>query len=150
MLSSAGATAIRRSPDVAFGDLRISRRSRVLRLSRMELVARHDDPAPPTSHRVVVETSRQPFGVPATCTLEAALGRMAPCPGPACPLWEEREGRCVIAGVERELLELPVVSAYLLELRHALEEGSITSADDERVRFFRRLNLEDVDHGGAS
>jgi hypothetical protein len=149
MLTPARAAAIRRSTDVAYGDLRISQRSHVLRLSRTLSVVSHDAPAPPTSHRVAVKTSRHPLAPTATCILEAALRRTVPCPGAPCPLWEPGEGRCALDGIERELLQQPAVSAYLLELRRALEEGSITGADNERVRFFRRLNLEE-DDGGAS
>jgi hypothetical protein len=85
-----------------------------------------------------------------TCTLEAALGRDAPCPGSVCPLWDVEAGACVLDGVRSELLALPDVAGHLLELRQSLERGDTTTADEERARFFRRLNLENVHDGGAS
>ena len=62
--------------------------------------------------------------VDGVCTLEEALGRLEPCPGPACSFWlEERgEGRCVLDGVERELLARPAVADHLLELRREMDE----------------------------
>ena len=57
------------------------------------------------------------------CTLELAGGRLDPCKGESCALWlsEPHENRCVLDGVERELLARPEVAHYLLEIRRDLE-----------------------------
>jgi hypothetical protein len=48
------------------------------------------------------------------CSLEQALGQLEPCPGPACSFWlaERGEERCVLKGVERELVARPAVSPH--------------------------------------
>lgn len=61
-----------------------------------------------------------------TCTLEDGMGRAEPCSGPSCAFWlaEAHENRCVLEGVERELLARPRVADYLLTLRSNLEEAA--------------------------
>jgi len=58
--------------------------------------------------------------------LEQALGQLEPCPGPACSFWlaERGEERCVLEGVERELLARPAVAAHLLVLRRDMDEAA--------------------------
>lgn len=57
------------------------------------------------------------------CTLHGALGRAEQCPGADCPFWEQPEGRCVLGGLEFELLCSPPVAEHLLELRATLEQA---------------------------
>src|SRR5688572_19372555 len=56
------------------------------------------------------------------CTLEQALERVGPCGRSECSFWLTDKGseRCVLEGVERELLARPPVASYLLALRHRL------------------------------
>jgi hypothetical protein len=60
------------------------------------------------------------------CTLEQARGRLEPCEEERCAFWlsEPHENRCVLDGVERELLARPRVAHYLLELRRDLETAN--------------------------
>jgi hypothetical protein len=60
------------------------------------------------------------------CTLEQALGRLEPCPGPACSFWHAERGEecCVLEGVERELLARPTVAEHLLVLRRDMDEAA--------------------------
>jgi hypothetical protein len=59
------------------------------------------------------------------CTLEKALGRLEPCPGPACSFWLAERGECcVLEGVERELLARRAVAAHLLALRRDMDEAA--------------------------
>ena len=60
------------------------------------------------------------------CSLEQALGRLEPCPGPLCSFWlaERGEKRCVLEGVERELLARPAVAEHLFVLRSDMDEAA--------------------------
>jgi hypothetical protein len=57
------------------------------------------------------------------CTLHGAVGRAEQCPGAECPFWEQAAERCVLGGLEFELLCRPPVAEHLLELRAALEQA---------------------------
>jgi hypothetical protein len=63
--------------------------------------------------------------VDTTCTLEEATGHAEPCSGRS----EAHEDRCVLKGVERELLARPRLAHYLLTLRRNLEQAAPTVAD---------------------
>jgi hypothetical protein len=64
--------------------------------------------------------------VDGACTLKEALGQIEPCSGPACSLWvtDRGEERCLLRGVEREVLARPPLAGYLLALRHDLDEAA--------------------------
>jgi hypothetical protein len=87
------------------------------------------------------------------CSLEQALGQLEPCPGPACSFWlaERGEERCVLEGVEGELLARPAVAAHLLVLRRDMDEAArlhkaLTSSrsrqPDGRGSIFERTSHE--------
>jgi hypothetical protein len=57
----------------------------------------------------------------ARCTLHGALGRLEPCPGAQCALWDAAEDVCVLGDIEFEIVYRPPLAAHLLELRSALE-----------------------------
>jgi hypothetical protein len=65
-----------------------------------------------------------PNGPPARCLLQAALGRVEPCPGVDCPFWSAAEDVCVLEEVQFEILCRPSLAEHLLELRRTLEEAA--------------------------
>ena len=78
------------------------------------------------------------------CTLQYAVGRTESCPGKRCPFWEEEvEVGCVVAPIERQLLEQPALAQHLLELRTNLDQARHGSEQEEGRRlFYRLLNQE--------
>jgi hypothetical protein len=73
------------------------------------------------------------------CTLVEALGRIEPCRGPLCAFWliEKGEERCVLRGVEQEVLTRAPLARYLLALRRDLDEAARlaeTISTDETTR----------------
>jgi len=55
-----------------------------------------------------------------TCSLYEAIGRNEPCPGEQCAFWEN--GGCVITHLATPIEARPDIAAWLLDLRHTLEE----------------------------
>lgn len=78
------------------------------------------------------------------CTLQYAVGRTEICPGERCPFWEEEvEVRCVVAPIERQLIEQPALAQHLLELRADLDRARHGRAKDESRRLFYHLLNEE-------
>jgi hypothetical protein len=65
-----------------------------------------------------------------SCHLHFTLGHVEPCPGAACPFWEQ--DRCAVELLGTEL-ERPDVARYLLGLRGRLEQGH-DPAEQTRAR----------------
>jgi hypothetical protein len=80
------------------------------------------------------------------CTLQYAAGRTESCPGERCPFWEEEaEGGCVVAPIERQLLDQPELAQHLLELRANLDRARHGGEQEEsRQLFYHLLNEEQV------
>ena len=76
------------------------------------------------------------------CTLQYAAGRLEDCPGARCPFWEERgEPGCVVAPIERVLIEQPHLSQHLLGLRLEFDRACVSAAEPPpRSLFYRLLN----------
>ncbi len=79
------------------------------------------------------------------CRLASALGEADPCPGKACPFWEE--GRIVCGcGLERLGLDLEdsELASSLLDLRRALEATRDARRRDLARRAFGGLAPADL------
>jgi hypothetical protein len=61
---------------------------------------------------------------PVRCILQAAVGRVEPCPGVDCSFWSAAEHACVLEEVEFEIVCRPPLAEHLLELRRTLEEAA--------------------------
>jgi hypothetical protein len=81
------------------------------------------------------------------CTLQYAVGRIETCPGARCPFWDDAaEDSCVVAPIERHLLDQPGLAQHLLELRASLDRARHGGEEEEGRRlFYRLLNEADVE-----
>ena len=78
------------------------------------------------------------------CTLQYAVGRTERCPGERCPFWEEEvEIGCVVAPIERQLIDQPALAQHLLELRADLDRARYGSEEVESRRLFYHLLNEE-------
>ena len=78
------------------------------------------------------------------CTLQYAVGRIESCPGERCPFWDatDFEVGCVVAPIERHLLEQPVLAQHLLEVRAELDRARSDAEQEETRTLFYRLLAE--------
>lgn len=121
-----------------------------VRLSRTAFGDGHDPRSPFAHDDWRMDPHRQT--PPDACSLEAALGVEAPCPGATCPLWDDTHDVCALHGVRADVLSSPELAEHLLALRRALESAAAApeDTDDTRRQFFHRLNLGYVDKGGTT
>jgi hypothetical protein len=83
------------------------------------------------------------------CILQYAVDRVEDCPGARCPFWDETdEAGCIVAPIERVLVEQPRLAQRLLELRMRLDFVRVSAAEPPaRSLFYRLLNNEQAtDH----
>jgi|GEM_PF-3210227 hypothetical protein len=72
-----------------------------------------------------------------TCSLYETIGKNEPCPGEPCAFWET--GACVITQLATPIEGRPDIAAWLLDLRHTLEEQRPRSTPDPS-EFHRSLS----------
>ena len=77
------------------------------------------------------------------CALQYAAGRVEPCPGPACPFWEEGgavvEPGCPPARLGLDLEGNPRLVSWLLRVRAMLAKGGGRESKEEALHLFHRL-----------
>jgi hypothetical protein len=75
------------------------------------------------------------------CSLEATVGKLAACPGGACPFWEPGgaalEGRCAFEALD--IAADATLANWLLEIRERLASSESTVAADAARTLFRHL-----------
>lgn len=59
------------------------------------------------------------------CTLEAAIGSVAPCPEDACPFWTD--AGCGLDSIRSDIATNPELAGYLLDIRASAELRNASS-----------------------
>ena len=76
------------------------------------------------------------------CTLEAAIGTVAPCPEDVCPFWTA--AGCGLDGIRADIATNPELAGYLLDIR-ASAELRIAGGDSARLRGVSSGGLDQAD-----